>query len=188
MHQTHVIRPRASAFFCHSSQPASRSWLTGSAKSMCMVVPPASAAAWPLRMGGAGKAFKQPTLGNPHVKRTSQGSVNLEWRQLAHQQPTFPPTPSNHTSKQRPYAKKSSQATLWIAAAAPHPSTTATRTIKAIRRSREEVVAGDLAHEGHGQVGVRVDAARHHQLACRAGRQQQYRRQFASRLPQPNRI
>ena len=33
--------------------------------------------------------------------------------------------------------------------------------------SREEVVARDLPHEGHGQVGVRVDAARHHQLAAR---------------------
>ena len=34
-------------------------------------------------------------------------------------------------------------------------------------RAREEVVAGDLPHERHGQVGVGVDAARHHQLAAR---------------------
>jgi len=36
---------------CHSCQPCMRSCSTGSAKSMCIVVPPASAAAWPLRAG-----------------------------------------------------------------------------------------------------------------------------------------
>eukprot|EP00959_Pyramimonas_sp_CCMP1952_P027595 579625-Pyramimonas_sp.AAC.2 len=37
------------AFSFQASNPASRSCSTGSAKSMCMVVPPARAASWPLR-------------------------------------------------------------------------------------------------------------------------------------------
>ncbi len=47
---------------CHTLQPSSRSWFTGRAKSMCMVVPPASAAAcvgWQWVQGGQGSRLWQ---------------------------------------------------------------------------------------------------------------------------------